>query len=201
MLKGLTAEYILFRLHAVRAGETILVHAAAGGLGMLVAQWARALGAVVIGTVGAEDKARVARTWCDHVIVAADGRFADAVLAATAGRGADLIVDGLGGPAREENLRAIAVTGRWVSVGQAAGPWPPIDADWLMSKSITFSRPVVFHFTAQPQRLRAMAERVFEALRSGALAPRIARYAFSAAAQAQDDLQQRRTTGQVVLVA
>ncbi|HXF46349.1 MAG TPA: zinc-binding dehydrogenase, partial [Burkholderiaceae bacterium] len=81
------------------------------------------------------------------------------------------------------------------------GAWPPIDADWLMSKSVTFSRPVIFHFTAQPRRLREMAERVFDALRSGALAPQIARYAFAAAEQAHRDLQQRRTVGQLVLLA
>jgi NADPH:quinone reductase-like Zn-dependent oxidoreductase len=201
MLKGLTAEYLLFRLHPLRAGESLLVHAAAGGLGMLVAQWARALGAVVIGTVGSEDKARVARAWCDHVVVARDGRFADAVLAATAGRGADAIVDGLGGAAREENLRAIAVTGHWISVGQAAGTWPSIDADWLMSKSVTFSRPVIFHFTGNPRRLREMAERVFDALRAGAIAPQITRYALSAAADAHRDLERRRSVGQLVLLA
>lgn len=201
MLKGLTAEYILFRLHPPRAGEAVLVHAAAGGLGMLVAQWARALGAVVIGTVGSEHKADLARAWCDHVVVAREGRFADAVLAATAGRGADLIVDGLGGAAREENLRAIALTGHWVSVGQAGGAWPPIDADWLMSKSVTFSRPVIFHFTAQPRRLREMADRVFEALRDGVLQPKITRYALSAAAEAHRDLESRRSVGQLVLLA
>lgn len=201
MLKGLTAEYILFRLRPLRAGESLLVHAAAGGLGMLVAQWARALGAVVIGTVGSDDKAHVARGWCDHVVVARDGRFADAVLAATAGRGADAIVDGLGGAAREENMRAIAVTGHWISVGQAAGAWTPIDADWLLSKSVTFSRPVIFHFTANPRRLREMAERVFDAVRAGAIAPRITRYALSAAADAHRALESRRSVGQLVLLA
>ncbi|GMV56949.1 MAG: hypothetical protein AMXMBFR72_00700 [Betaproteobacteria bacterium] len=201
MLKGLTAEYILFRLHPLRAGESLLVHAAAGGLGMLVAQWARALGAVVIGTVGSEEKARIARGWCDHVVVARDGSFADAVLAATAGHGADVIVDGLGGAAREENMRAIAATGHWISVGQAAGRWPPIDADWLMAKSVTFSRPVIFHFTANPRRLREMADRLFAALRAGQIAPQITRYALPAAADAHRDLESRRTVGQLVLLA
>jgi NADPH:quinone reductase-like Zn-dependent oxidoreductase len=200
MLKGLTAEYILFRLHRLAAGEVVLVHAAAGGLGMLTAQWARALGARVIGSVGSEEKARIARAYCDHVVVNAGGRFADAVSSVTAGKGADLIVDGLGGAAREENLKAIATTGHWVSVGQAGGAWQPIDPDTLTHKSVTFSRPVIFHYTAQPRQLREMATRVFEALRSGVLRPQPARYALSAAATAHSDLESRRTTGQVVLL-
>jgi NADPH:quinone reductase-like Zn-dependent oxidoreductase len=201
MLKGMTAEYLLFRLHRATAGETVLVHAAAGGLGMLAAQWARALGCVVIGTVGSDEKARVARAWCDHVVVAHDGRFADAVAAASAGHGADLIVDGLGGAAREENMKALAMTGHWVSVGQAGGAWQPIEPDWLMQKSATFSRPVIFHYTAGARRLREMAARVFDALRDGTLRPQPARYALSGAADAHRDLESRRTVGQVVLLA
>jgi NADPH2:quinone reductase len=86
-------------------------------------------------------------------------------------------------------------------VGQAGGAWPPIDADWLMSKSVTFSRPVIFHYTAPPRRLREMAERVFEALRDGVLQPNITRYALSAAAAAHRDLESRRSVGQLVLLA
>src|SRR5262249_49540164 len=152
------------------------------------------------GSVGSEEKARVARAYCDHVVVNADGRFADAVLSASAGKGADLIVDGLGGAAREENLKAIATTGHWVSVGQAGGAWQPIDPEALTHKSVTFSRPVIFHYTAQPRALREMATRVFEALRSGVLRPQPARYALSAAATAHSDLESRRTVGQVVLL-
>jgi len=200
MLKGMTAEYVLFRLHRLAAGETVLVHAAAGGLGMLVAQWARALGAMVIGSVGSEEKARVARAYCDHVVINSDGRFAERVLRASAGKGADLIVDGLGGAAREENMKALALTGHWISVGQAAGAWQPIDPEWLAHKSATFSRPVIFHYTAAPRQLREMSTRVFDALRAGTLQPQISRYALSAAATAHDDLESRRTVGQVVLL-
>lgn len=201
LLKGMTAEYCLHRLHRLEPGQTVLVHAAAGALGMLVAQWAAALGARVIGTVGSEEKALVAREYCERVLVARDSRFAQGVLANTDGRGADLIVDGLGEPAREENLRAIALTGHWISVGQAGGAWRPIEADWLASRSVTLSRPVIFHFTADPQRLRAMAGRVFDALRDGRIRPAIRRYALASAADAHSDLESRRTTGQLVLVA
>jgi NADPH:quinone reductase-like Zn-dependent oxidoreductase len=200
MLKGMTAEYILFRLHRLAAGETVLIHAAAGGLGMLVGQWARALGASVIGTVGSDDKARVARGHCDHVVINTGGRFADAVLSASAGRGAQLIVDGLGETAREENMKSLAPTGHWISVGQAAGAWQPIDPAWLAQKSVTFSRPVIFHYTAQPRQLREMSTRVFDALRAGTLRPQITRYALSAASTAHRDLEARRTVGQVVLL-
>lgn len=201
MLKGMTAEYCLFRLHRTQADDTVLVHAAAGGLGMLVAQWARALGARVIGTVGDDDKARLARDYCDAVIVRHDGRFADAVQRFSGGRGATLIVDGLGDGAREENLAALAPTGHWISVGQTGGAWATIDAEWLASKSVTLSRPVIFHFTADAARLRDMAQRVFDALAAGTLRPRVTTYALGAVGEAHRALQDGRTTGQVVLLA
>jgi NADPH:quinone reductase-like Zn-dependent oxidoreductase len=201
MLKGMTAEYCLFRLHRVAPTDVVLVHAAAGGLGMLVAQWASALGARVVGTVGSEDKARIARDYCTDVVVRRDGRFADAVQRASGGAGATLIVDGLGEAAREENLAALAPTGHWISVGQSGGAWSAIDAEWLASKSVTLSRPVIFHFTADAARLREMAQRVFDAVAAGALRPRIATYALGAVAEAHRELEQGRTTGQLVLLA
>ena len=201
LLKGMTAEYCLHRLHRLEPGQTVLVHAAAGALGMLVAQWSRAMGAHVIGTVGSDEKALVAREYCDRVLVARDARFASGVLANTDGRGADLIVDGLGEPAREENLRSIAMTGHWISVGQAGGSWRAVEADWLSSRSVTLSRPVIFHYIAEAGRRRIMAERVFDALRHGHLRPAIRRYALASAADAHRDLEARRTTGQLVLIA
>jgi NADPH:quinone reductase-like Zn-dependent oxidoreductase len=203
MLKGMTAEVCLFRLHHVVSGETVLVHAAAGALGMLVAQWAQALGASVIGVVGSEDKARVARESCQHVVIARDGHFADGVLDATAGRGADLIIDGIGEAACEENMRSIFTTGHWISVGAAGGAWRAIDPAWLSSKSVNLSRPVIFHYLMGAQnaaRLREMSGRVFDALKAGVLRPRTSRYALAAASDAHRDLESRRTTGQLVLM-
>jgi NADPH:quinone reductase-like Zn-dependent oxidoreductase len=98
-------------------------------------------------------------------------------------------------------MNALAMTGHWVSVGQAGGAWQPIDPDWLMQKSATFSRPVIFHYTEGARRLRGMAARVFDALRDGTLRPQPARYALSGAADAHRDLESRRTVGQVVLLA
>jgi NADPH:quinone reductase-like Zn-dependent oxidoreductase len=202
MLKGLTAEYLLHRVHAVRAGETVLVHAAAGGVGTLLCAWAKSLGARVIGTVSNAEKARIARDHgCDVAIVAADGAFAEAVASATQGRGADVVYDGLGGAAHEQNLASLATLGHWIVYGQASGPHPAIAPDRLAAKSATLSSPVIFHFTASRERYEAMAARTFAAWRSGVLRTAIRnRYPLAEAAQAHRDLESRRTTGQVLLV-
>jgi NADPH2:quinone reductase len=202
MLKGLTAEYLLHRLRRVGAGDTVLVHAAAGGVGLLLCQWAAHVGATVIGTVSSQDKARIARAHgCAFPIVTADYRFADAVHAATGGRGADVVYDGLGRAAVDENLRAVATTGHWVSFGQASGPLPPIDAARLEARSITLSRPVVFHYTDDARRLAEMSARLFDAIERRVLTVRIgARYPLGAASAAHRDLASRTTTGSLVLL-
>jgi NADPH:quinone reductase-like Zn-dependent oxidoreductase len=201
MLKGLTAEYLLHRTHRVTAGETVLVHAAAGGLGSFLCAWAKAIGARVIGTVSTAAKADAARAHgCDVALVAADGRFADAVLAQTGNRGVDVIYDGLGGDAHEENLRALAPLGHWVMHGQSGAPHAAIAASALAAKSLTVSLPVLFHFTAARERYESMAANTFTAFRRGVLAPRPRRFALPDAAQAHRELESRRTTGAIVLI-
>ncbi|HYF57982.1 MAG TPA: quinone oxidoreductase [Burkholderiaceae bacterium] len=202
MLKGLSAEYLLHRLRRVGPGDTVLVHAAAGGVGLLLCQWASRLGATVIGTVSTEDKARVARAHgCAHPVVAPRPRFADAVLELTAGRGADVVYDGLGADAVDENLRAVAATGLWVAYGQATGPLPPIDPQRLAARSITLSRPVLFHYTADPRRLAEMSARLFDAIERGWLTVRVGgRWPLSDAAEAHRALEARATTGSLLLV-
>src|SRR5262245_3796118 len=163
MLKGMTAAYLLHRTHRVRGGEAVLVHAAAGGVGSFLCQWARALGAKVIGTVSSEDTARLARaSGCEPPLATPDYRFADDVKAATAGRGADVIYDGLGRGAMEENLEALALCGHWVSYGQASGALSPIGPETLAAKSVTLSRPVLFHYTAERGALSDIARQTFE---------------------------------------
>jgi NADPH:quinone reductase-like Zn-dependent oxidoreductase len=199
LLKGTTADYLLRDLGRVRAGTRLLVHAAAGGVGTLVCAWARRLGATVIGTVSSEDKARVARDHgCEHLVVTRDFRFADAVKRIAGG--ADVIVDGLGEAARAENFDALAPCGHWISIGQASGLLQPIEPEWLVQKSATFSRPVVFHYVATPAALRERAQRVWDALSDGTLRrPPIERFSLDAAARAHARLESRASTGALVL--
>lgn len=200
LLKGVTADYLLRDLGRVGAGTRLLVHAAAGGLGLLVCAWAKAIGARVVGTVSSEAKAHVARGHgCEHVIVTREYRFADAVQREFGG--ADVIVDGLGAAAQDENLAALAPCGHWISVGQASGPLRPIDPDALLMKSATFSRPVVFAYVATPQALRERAQRVFDALAAGVLpAPRLERFTLDGAREAHERLESRASSGALVLV-
>jgi len=200
LLKGITADYLLRDLGRVQRGTRLLVHAAAGGVGLLVCSWARRLGAVVLGTVSSEEKARVAREHgCEHVIVTRDYRFADAVQRACGG--ADVVIDGLGDAARDENLAALARRGHWISLGQASGPLAPLPADALVAKSLSFSRPVVFDYVATNEQLAERAQRVWNALADGSLkAPPIERYALDAAAQAHARLESRATVGALVLL-
>jgi NADPH2:quinone reductase len=201
LLKGITADVLLHDVARVRAGTRLLLHAAAGGVGLLACALARRLGATVIGTVSSEEKARVARDHgCEHVIVTRDYRFADAVQRLVGG--ADVIVDGLGDAAREQNFEALARRGHWISLGQASGPLQPISPDWLVQKSATFSRPVVFDHVATPASLAAHAQRVWDALANGSLKmPPVERYALDAAAQAHARLESRGTIGALILIA
>ena len=200
MLKGMTAEYLLHRTFRVRPGHAVLVHAAAGGVGLLLCQWAKALGAKVIGTVSSDDKARLARAnGCDFPVVTGDYRFAREVKNLTNGRGADVIYDGLGREAAAENLEALAFTGHWACYGQASGAH---DAQPdLGSKSGSLSRPVLFHYIAERAQLNEIAGNLFRALRDGTLRVAINhRYPLAAAAEAHRELEARRTTGSIVLL-
>lgn len=200
LLKGLTADYLLHDLGRVGPGTRLLVHAAAGGVGLLLCSWARRLGATVIGTVSTEAKARLAREWgCEHVVVTPDYRFAEAVQRLGS---ADVLVDGLGDAARAENLAALARRGHWISLGQATGPLQPLDPHELLAKSATFSRPVVFDYVATPAELARRAARLWAALADGSIRPPpIERHTLAAAGQAHARLESRATSGALVLIA
>ena len=200
LLKGLTADVLLRDLGRVGPGTRLLVHAAAGGVGLLVCAAAQRLGATVLGTVSTEAKARVAREHgCQHVIVTSNYRFADAVQREAGG--ADVIVDGLGDAARDENFAALARRGHWISLGQASGMLQPISPDWLVQKSATFSRPVVFDYVSTPARLAERAQRLWDAIAAGSSALPVERYSLDAAAQAHARLESRGSIGALVLVA
>jgi NADPH:quinone reductase-like Zn-dependent oxidoreductase/uncharacterized protein YndB with AHSA1/START domain len=200
LLKGITADYLLRDLGRIRPGTRVLVHAAAGGVGSLLCAWASRLRANVIGTVSSEAKARIARErGCPHVIVSPDYRFAQAVQDHCGG--VDVIIDGLGAAAVDENLAAADRRCHWISLGQASGPLPPIDADRLLVKSMSFSRPVVFDYVATPSELQERAERVWRALAAGVFpAPAVERFALAAAGQAHQRLESRASTGSLVLL-
>ena len=199
LLKGLTADMLLRDLGHVGPGTRLLVHAAAGGVGLLVGAWAKALGATVIGTVSSEEKARAARDHgYDQLVVTREHRFADAVQRLCGG--ADVVVDGLGEVARQQNYEALAPCGHWISLGQAGGTLAPISPDWLVAKSLSFSRPVVFDFVAAAGQREARATRLWQALADGRIKlPPIERWSLDAAAQAQARLQSRATIGALVL--
>jgi NADPH:quinone reductase-like Zn-dependent oxidoreductase len=201
LLKGLTAEFLLHRVHAVRAGDVVVVHAAAGGVGLLLCQWASALGAAVIGTVSTDEKAALARrAGCDLVVVHGREPFSEAVLRATGGRGADVIYDAIGRDSFTASVAALAVRGHLVSFGQASGPVGAHDIGAFASKSATISRPNYGHYTADPEELRAMAARLFAVLAAGTVQPLIgARLPLAAAAEAHRRLEGRETVGSTVL--
>jgi NADPH2:quinone reductase len=201
LLKGLTADYLVHDLGRVGPGTRVLLHAAAGGVGLLVAAWAKALGATVVGTASSDEKARLARAHgCEHVIVTRDYRFAEAVQQLVGG--ADVLIDGLGDAARDENLAALARRGHWISLGQATGAIAALDPNQLVQKSITFSRPVVFDYVATRAALAERAQRLWAALAGGQIRlPPIERHALEAAARAHERLESRATSGALVLLA
>lgn len=202
MLKGLTAEYLLHRTHSVQAGDTILVHAAAGGMGLLLCQWGNALGARVLGTTSTPEKAALARAHgCDEVILYTRDDFAKRARALTGGRGVDVVYDGVGRDTFQRSLDALANLGHMVSYGTASGAVAPFDLARLAANSLTVSRPVLFHYTQDRERLEAMAARTFEAVRTAKIRPHLGlRLPLRDAADAHRALESRTTTGAIVLI-
>jgi NADPH2:quinone reductase len=202
MLQGMTAQYLLRQTHPVVAGETILFHAAAGGVGLIACQWAKYLGATVIGTVGSDDKAELARAnGCDHPIVYTRESFPERVREITGGRGVDVVYDSIGKDTFDGSLSCLRPRGLMASFGNASGPVPLIEPAILSQKgSLYLTRPTLFHYTATPAELQATARDLFDVVSAGHVTIRIgATYPLSETAAAHRDLEARRTTGSTVL--
>jgi NADPH2:quinone reductase len=202
MLKGMSTEFLLHRVHEVREGDTILVHAAAGGVGQLLCQWARHIGATVIGTVGSADKAKIARAaGCAYPIVYTESDFVARVFEITEGRGCDVVYDAVGADTFMKSHEALAARGHLVSFGQASGPIPPIDIAAFAGKSAKVSRPNFGHYTGTASEVRSITDRLFRALANGVLQVEIGQeYPLREAAEAHRALESRRTTGSTILI-
>ncbi len=203
MLQGMTAHYLLRRTYPVKPGDTILIHAAAGGVGLIVCQWAKHLGATVIGTVGSEEKASLARdNGCDFPIIYTRDNFTDSVRNITGGAGVEVVYDSIGKDTFEGSLDCLKPLGMMVSFGNASGPLPPFEPAILSAKgSLFFTRPTLMTYTAKTEDLRTAARELFEVVGKGAVRISVNQtYALKDAAQAHRDLEARKTTGSTVLI-
>ncbi len=202
-LQGMTAQYLLRRTYKVGPGETILVHAAAGGVGLIMCQWAKHLGATVIGTVGSDEKAEIASAHgCDHPIVYTRGSFADRVREITDGNGVPVVYDSVGKDTFLDSLDCVQRRGLMVSYGNASGPVPPMDLSLLAEKgSIFITRPRLYAYIAERAELLSAAAELFEMVERGVVAIRIARrIPLADAAEAHRVLESRAVTGSLVMI-
>jgi NADPH2:quinone reductase len=203
MLKGLTAQFLLRRTYKVGPETTLLFHAAAGGVGLIACQWAAALGATVIGTVGSAGKALIARAHgCTHVINYREEDFVTMVKAYTKGQGVDVVYDSVGKDTFPGSLDCLKPLGMWVSFGQSSGPVPEFKITLLSQKgSLYATRPSLFHYTAARKDLVTGANELFEMVTSGKLKVAVNQtYPLDEAARAHADLEARLTTGSTVLL-
>ncbi len=203
MLQGMTARYLLRGCYNVKAGDTILVHAAAGGVGLIVCQWAHHLGATVIGTVGSEEKAALARSHrCHHTILYNQEDFAERTREITGGKGVDVVYDSVGQATFMKSLDCLRPMGMMVAFGQSSGLVPPFDPGLLSAKgSLFLTRPTLMTYTAERDALLEHARDLFEVVGSGAVKIEIQQtYPLSEAARAHQDLEARKTTGSTILL-
>lgn len=203
MLKGLTAEYLLRRTYEVKPGDTILFHAAAGGVGLIAGQWAKSLGATVIGTAGSEEKVALAKEHgYDHVINYRTADFAAAVHELTGGRKCEVVYDSVGKDTFPASLDCLKTRGLFVSFGQSSGPIPPFNMAVLSQKGSLFAtRPTLFNYIAARSELEEAARALFDVVARKAVEIRInQRYQLKDAARAHADLEARKTSGTTILL-
>lgn len=201
MLQGLTAQYLLRRTYPVKRGDTVLVHAAAGGVGLILCQWAKHLGATVIGTVSTEEKAALARAnGCDHTILYTSEDFQARVMEITNGQKVQVVYDSVGRDTFDKSLDCLAPLGMLALFGQASGPVPPFDLSLLSVKgSLFITRPTIATYTAKRSDLLASAAELFEVVEQGIVKISInQRYPLRDAVRAHRDLEARKTTGSTI---
>jgi NADPH2:quinone reductase len=202
-LKGMTACFLLRHCFRVERGDVIVVHAAAGGVGSLLSQWGKKLGAVVIGVVGSEEKARLAKkNGCKHVLVRGRDEIAAGVKKLSKGLGAHVVYDGVGKDTFIESLDSLRKRGMMVSYGNASGPVPPFSPAELVKRgSLFLTRPTMFDYTESREDLEAISRETFAAAKKGWIKVQInQRYKLADAAQAHRDLEARKTTGASVII-
>ncbi len=203
MLKGMTAQYLLRQTFQVEPGQTILFHAAAGGVGLIACQWAKALGAAVIGTVGSEEKAALAKAHgCDHTILYRNENVAARVKEITGGAGVPVVYDSVGKDTFEASLDSLSPRGLLVSFGNASGPVTGVDLGILSAKgSLYVTRPTLLHYTLAQEDLEACTQDLFDIVGSGKVKVEVhQRYALADIQQAHRDLEDRKTTGATVIL-
>jgi NADPH:quinone reductase len=203
MLKGMTAQYLVRRTHRVEKGHTILMHAAAGGVGLILCQWAKHLGATVIGTVGSKDKGELAKAnGCDHVIYYREEKFADRVKEITGGKLCEVVYDGIGKDTFPASLDCIKPLGMWASFGSASGQVEAFNINILQQKGSLFAtRPTLNTYTAKREDLVKTANDLFDVVASGAVKiPINQKYPLKDAAKAHQELEGRATTGSSILI-
>jgi len=203
MLQGMTARFLLRGCYDVKKGDTILIHAAAGGVGLIVCQWARHLGATVIGTVGSPAKAELARAHgCDHPLFYKDENFSSRAREITDGKGVDVVYDSVGQTTFMQSLDCLRPMGMMVSFGQSSGMVSPFDLGELAARgSLFITRPSLMAYTADRKDLVDHAEDLFEVVQSGAVKIKVNQtYPLAEVARAHQDLETRKTTGSTILI-
>lgn len=203
MIKGLTAYYLLYKTYPVSSNETILFHAAAGGVGQVFCQWAKSLGCKVIGTVGSDEKINIAKKkGCDFVINYSKEDFPKKVLELTKGKGVPVVYDGVGKNTFEGSIECLKMRGMIVSFGNSSGPVANIDVKKMIQpKSLYFTRPTMFHYLATKNELKEGADKLFEKIKLGKIKIDIfKKYKLEDVVQAHEDLEARKITGPSIIV-
>ena len=203
MTKGITTFYLLHKTYPVKSGETILFHAAAGGVGQILCQWAKSLGCTVIGTVGSDEKIEIAKTnGCDHVINYSKENFAERVKEITNGEGVPVVYDGVGKKTFDGSIECLKVRGTMVSFGNASGPLDPCDVTKsLAPKGLYLTRPSIAHYTTTREDLDEAANKVFEMFKTKKFNLKIfKKYSLSEVVKAHQDLETRKITGPAIII-